>query len=81
MSLWLILLAVMFPGLTGLTRRYSLSIGLLDIPNERSSHTLPTPRGIGMVVEITLLLVFSLLSVSGFLSFSVFWVVPCAGFS
>ena len=34
--------------LTGLMRRYALRTNLLDIPNERSSHVLPTPRGGGL---------------------------------
>ena len=29
-------------------RCYALSRSLLDIPNSRSSHTLPTPRGGGL---------------------------------
>jgi len=35
-----------------LTRRYALAKRIIDIPNERSSHVLPTPRGggIGIVV-------------------------------
>ncbi|WP_036487781.1 glycosyltransferase family 4 protein [Myxosarcina sp. GI1] len=34
-------------GITGLVKQYS-SRQLLDIPNARSSHTLPTPRGGGL---------------------------------
>ncbi|WP_409523364.1 MraY family glycosyltransferase [Nitrincola sp. MINF-07-Sa-05] len=34
--------------LTAMMRRYALSRSLLDIPNERSSHTVPTPRGGGI---------------------------------
>lgn len=33
---------------TGLTRRYTLRKKLLDVPNERSAHTAPTPRGGGL---------------------------------
>ncbi|VEG90370.1 MraY family glycosyltransferase [Legionella spiritensis] len=43
--------AVIFIGaalLTGLIRRYALATDLLDIPNDRSSHALPTPRGGGL---------------------------------
>ncbi len=36
--------------LTGLVRRYALKCGLLDIPNSRSSHSVPTPRGGGIGV-------------------------------
>ena len=35
---------------TGLIRRYALSRQLLDIPNQRSSHTRPTPRGGGLAM-------------------------------
>lgn len=41
--------------LTGLLRRYALSRDLLDTPNERSSHTMPTPRGGGVAIVITFL--------------------------
>lgn len=36
-------------GLTGLFKEYALKKGLLDRPNARSAHTLPTPRGGGIV--------------------------------
>ncbi|MES9857761.1 MAG: glycosyltransferase family 4 protein [Sedimenticola sp.] len=41
--------------LTGLLRRYALSRSLIDIPNERSSHTTPTPRGGGVAIVVTFL--------------------------
>jgi len=37
-------------------RRYALQRQLLDHPNERSSHALPTPRGGGMAIVGTVLL-------------------------
>ncbi len=46
--------------LTGLVRRYALR-ALLDIPNDRSSHDRPTPRGGGVAIVAVLLRVFSLL--------------------
>ncbi len=39
-------------GLTGLLRRYALAKSLLDIPNERSSHLVPTPRGGGVAIVL-----------------------------
>ncbi len=42
--------------LTSLVRRYALSKNLLDIPNVRSSHSVPTPRGGGLAIVIILLL-------------------------
>ncbi|VVE20315.1 Glycosyl transferase, family 4 [Pandoraea eparura] len=35
-------------GVTAAMRRYALSRQLLDVPNERSSHTISTPRGGGV---------------------------------
>ena len=43
-------------GLTALIRRYALSTNLLDRPNERSSHTVPTPRGGGVAIVASFLL-------------------------
>lgn len=37
-------------ALTGATRRYALSRALLDMPNQRSSHSEPTPRGGGLAI-------------------------------
>ena len=41
--------------LTALMRRYALSVELLDHPNERSSHSVPTPRGGGMAIVLSFL--------------------------
>ncbi|PVZ16452.1 Fuc2NAc and GlcNAc transferase [Pseudomonas sp. URIL14HWK12:I9] len=41
--------------LTGALRRYALARHLVDIPNARSSHTLPTPRGGGVAIVAALL--------------------------
>ena len=39
-------------------RRWSLRRKLFDIPNERSSHTQPTPRGGGLIICLVCLTVF-----------------------
>jgi len=39
--------------LTWKTRQYSIRKGILDIPNERSSHQIPTPRGGGIAIVVT----------------------------
>ena len=42
--------------LTGCVRRYALASRMLDLPNERSSHVAPMPRGGGIaIVTVTLL--------------------------
>lgn len=38
--------------LTGLIRRYALQNKVLDIPNQRSSHSVPTPRGGGLAIVL-----------------------------
>lgn len=45
-----LLIAALF---TGVIRWYALGRGLLDIPNERSSHTKVTPRGGGAAVVLS----------------------------
>ncbi|MFL5382949.1 MAG: MraY family glycosyltransferase [Longimicrobiaceae bacterium] len=37
-------------ALTGAARRYAVRRNVLDHPNERSSHTVPTPRGGGVAI-------------------------------
>ena len=41
--------------LTAVIRRYALARSLMDIPNARSSHTVPTPRGGGVAIVLTFL--------------------------
>ncbi|KAB5619166.1 glycosyltransferase family 4 protein [Pseudomonas putida] len=41
--------------LTAVLRRYALSRSLLDIPNSRSSHSRPTPRGGGVAIVLSFL--------------------------
>ena len=39
-------------ALVGLIRRAALKVGMMDMPNARSSHRLPTPRGGGLAIVI-----------------------------
>jgi len=48
--------------LTLAVRRFTLSRGLLDVPNERSSHLVPTPRGGGVAIALTAFAGFALLT-------------------
>ncbi len=43
---------------TGILQYYAPHIRLVDIPNERSSHNSPTPRGAGLVFTTIFLLLF-----------------------
>ena len=39
-------------ALTGLVRRYAVARQVMDVPNHRSSHTVPTPRGGGLAIAV-----------------------------
>ena len=41
--------------LTGVLRRYAVHADLMDIPNDRSSHAVPTPRGGGLAIVVVFL--------------------------
>jgi Fuc2NAc and GlcNAc transferase len=46
---------------TGLLRRYALQRNVLDIPNSRSSHSVPTPRGGGLAIVVGFLISLGLM--------------------
>ena len=61
---WLILLAATAAGsvlITGMLRGYAIRSGLIDHPNARSSHSMPTPRGGGLAILIMSLVAAGLL--------------------
>jgi hypothetical protein len=47
--------------LTAYLRNYALTRSLMDVPNARSSHSVPTPRGGGVAIVVTFLLSLALL--------------------
>jgi glycosyltransferase WbpL len=49
--IYLMTFAIAFVG-TGVVRRYAQARRVLDIPNERSSHAAPKPRGGGLAIVI-----------------------------
>lgn len=55
--------------LTAVLRRYALGRQIIDVPNARSSHTVPTPRGGGVAIVVTFLASLPVLAVLG-------WVPP-----
>lgn len=54
--------------LTGALRRYALTNSLIDVPNARSSHTVPTPRGGGVAIVISFSSALPFLAFSGVIS-------------
>lgn len=63
--------------LTWATRRYALKHELLDVPNDRSSHTVPTPRGGGVAIALTFLVGLVCLHFANLLPQD--WVIAAAG--
>ncbi|MEE3508674.1 glycosyltransferase family 4 protein [Pseudomonas sp. 10C3] len=59
---WLIPVVAFFSFmLTAILRRYALSRSLMDIPNSRSSHSIPTPRGGGVAIAVVFLIILPVL--------------------
>lgn len=58
MIFWLLLLSVFLVSwvLTLTLRRYASAKKLIDVPNERSSHSIPTPRGGGVAIVFAFLI-------------------------
>lgn len=80
MMIGLMLLIVLLSWfLTGRMRRYALARSLLDIPNERSSHSLPTPRGGGVALVLAFLLALPWLAYCGGLDGAVMWAMLGSG--
>jgi Fuc2NAc and GlcNAc transferase len=67
MLLWSLLAILILSFLmTRALRRYALVRSVIDVPNARSSHTVPTPRGGGVAIVLSFLLALVTLMVEGF---------------
>jgi Fuc2NAc and GlcNAc transferase len=66
-------------GLTYWLRRYALHKSLLDIPNGRSSHSVPTPRGGGVAIVVSYLAALVGLYATGEVGLSIFIALSGAG--
>ncbi|RON53518.1 MraY family glycosyltransferase [Pseudomonas frederiksbergensis] len=77
---WFIaLIALVSFTLTWALRHYALSRSLMDIPNARSSHSVPTPRGGGVAIVLAFTLALWLLLFAGLIASSVFCAIAGAG--
>jgi Fuc2NAc and GlcNAc transferase len=65
--------------LTWMLRSYALSHHLIDVPNARSSHSVPTPRGGGVAIVLSFLAALPILSGAGGLSWPMTWSLLGAG--
>jgi len=65
--------------LTGLIRGYAVKKRLLDHPNHRSSHTMPTPRGGGLAIVVAFAAALLFLLSQNALDSSACWSMICGG--
>lgn len=65
--------------LTGCMRWYAVRTDLLDRPNDRSSHTRPTPRGGGVAIVLSCMLALAFLAWQGRLAADLAWALLGAG--
>jgi Fuc2NAc and GlcNAc transferase len=73
--IWLILpaaTAAVSALMTGMLRRYAIRAGLIDRPNARSSHSIPTPRGGGLAIVVTSIVAVGLLYILQIVSLRLF---------
>ncbi|MGE8148268.1 MraY family glycosyltransferase [Pseudomonas frederiksbergensis] len=62
-TIWLLAVVVGVSFLaTGALRKYALARSLIDVPNARSSHSVPTPRGGGVAIVLSFLLALPILA-------------------
>lgn len=72
-------LALVSGVLTAALRQYALRRSLIDVPNSRSSHTRPTPRGGGLAIVACMLAVLPALAGLGLISAENCWGLLGAG--
>ncbi|KPX41512.1 glycosyltransferase family 4 protein [Pseudomonas syringae pv. tagetis] len=67
---WLSVIVIAFLSLilTALLRKYALARSLIDVPNARSSHSIPTPRGGGVSIVVAFVMALVILAWMGHLS-------------
>jgi Fuc2NAc and GlcNAc transferase len=65
--------------MTAVLRRYALARSIIDIPNARSSHSVPTPRGGGVAIVVAFLLALPFLAWAELVEFSTLLAIGGAG--
>ncbi|MGP6419892.1 MraY family glycosyltransferase [Pseudomonas putida] len=81
MSIWmsLIVVAALSLALTGGMRRYALVRSIVDLPNNRSSHSIPTPRGGGIAIVFSFLLALPIFGIWGIVDWTLIIAMLGAG--
>lgn len=70
LSIVLIAIFILSWGLTWVMRRYALARDIMDHPNHRSSHEIPTPRGGGVAFVAAFLITIPFVAHLGFVTFA-----------
>jgi Fuc2NAc and GlcNAc transferase len=65
--------------MTWVLRRYALARSIIDIPNARSSHSVPTPRGGGVAIVFSFLAALPILAANESLPLHAMWSMLGAG--
>lgn len=65
--------------LTGTARAYALRSSLLDVPNERSLHRTPTPRGGGIAIVLVTLAGVAGFAAAGMVPPAMVWILGAGG--
>ena len=80
MLYWLYGLAALAAAwvLTAQLRRYALKKNIIDVPNSRSSHKIPTPRGGGVAIVLSACTIVIVLTMTGVLTWATVqaWLLP-----
>lgn len=78
---WLLVAVCFAASLAGthLLKRYALRRGLMDVPNVRSSHTVPTPRSGGAAIYLAFAAGVVVLWLGGAMSGTLFWALGGGG--
>lgn len=71
----LILFFLLSFTLTYCVRRYALRKNIIDLPNFRSSHVAPTPRGGGLAIVLTFMLALFYCFINQLISFNEFFII------
>lgn len=81
MTFWWLIPVVLLLSflLTAGLRRYALASNIIDIPNARSSHAVPTPRGGGVAIVLAFLLALPILVWAQLITLDVLIAVGGAG--
>jgi Fuc2NAc and GlcNAc transferase len=81
MTYWYSLVVIIFFSfsMTWCLRRYALFRSIIDVPNARSSHKIPTPRGGGVAIVLSFLFALPVLAITGTLSWDAMWGMLGAG--